>query len=212
MNVWNIKPKSKVRKSNLLFFTLILLGQQFLLAQDDLFAQIENENPPEESLLPSKMLVTQRIFWGENGLLRKTKLAPLNKINREKELKIRRNMLKAHQVLGFLTLTGMAAQGFMGNKLYKGERNWYKAHKTIGNLTTASYFTGASLSLFAPPPLVSKKTQGLSSIKAHKWLASIHFSAMVATNILSEENRKYHRAAAYTLFASYATAILVFKF
>ena len=198
--------------TGLLFLIPIILCQQMVLAQDDLFAQLESENPPEESLLPPKMLVTQRIFWGENGLLRKTKLAPLNKMNREKELKIRRKMLKAHQVLGFLTLTGMAVQGFMGNKLYRGKRNWYKEHKTIGNLTTASYFTGASLSLFAPPPLVSKQTQGLSSIKAHKWLASIHFSAMVATNILSEKDRKYHRAAAYTLFASYATAILVFKF
>lgn len=201
-----------MNKGNLLLLIPLLLCQQLLRAQDDLFSQLENENPPEESLLPPKMLLSQRIFWGENGLLRKTNLAPLNKIGRERELKIRRKMLKAHQLLGFLTLTGMAAQGFMGNKLYKGKRNWYREHKTIGNLTTASYFTGASLSLFAPPPLVSKKTQGLSSIKAHKWLASIHFSAMVATNLLSENDKKYHRAAAYTLFASYATAILVFKF
>lgn len=201
-----------MNKGNLLLLIPLLLCQQLLRAQDDLFSQLENENPPEESLLPPKMLISQRIFWGENGLLRKTNLAPLNKIGRERELKIRRKMLKAHQLLGFLTLTGMAAQGFMGNKLYKGKRNWYREHKTIGNLTTASYFTGASLSLFAPPPLVSKKTQGLSSIKAHKWLASIHFSAMVATNLLSENDKKYHRAAAYTLFASYATAILVFKF
>lgn len=201
-----------MNKGNLLLLIPLLLCQQLLRAQDDLFSQLENENPPEESLLPPKMLISQRIFWGENGLLRKINLAPLNKIGRERELKIRRKMLKAHQLLGFLTLTGMAAQGFMGNKLYKGKRNWYREHKTIGNLTTASYFTGASLSLFAPPPLVSKKTQGLSSIKAHKWLASIHFSAMVATNLLSENDKKYHRAAAYTLFASYATAILVFKF
>lgn len=201
-----------MNKGNLLLLIPLLLCQQLLRAQDDLFSQLENENPPEESLLPPKMLLSQRIFWGENGLLRKINLAPLNKIGRERELKIRRKMLKAHQLLGFLTLTGMAAQGFMGNKLYKGKRNWYREHKTIGNLTTASYFTGASLSLFAPPPLVSKKTQGLSSIKAHKWLASIHFSAMVATNLLSENDKKYHRAAAYTLFASYATAILVFKF
>ena len=151
-----------MNKGNLLLLIPLLLCQQLLRAQDDLFSQLENENPPEESLLPPKMLISQRIFWGENGLLRKTNLAPLNKIGRERELKIRRKMLKAHQLLGFLTLTGMAAQGFMGNKLYKGKRNWYREHKTIGNLTTASYFTGASLSLFAPPPLVSKKTQGFS--------------------------------------------------
>ena len=68
----------------------------------------------------------------------------------------------------------------------------------MGKAVTISYFTGAGLSLFAPPPLVNKKVKGFSSIKAHKFLASIHFSAMVATNHYKHRDKKIHRASAYT--------------
>ena len=74
----------------------------------------------------------------------------------------------------------------------------YNTHKTVGNLTSISYFTGAGLSLFAPPPLINKKTKGLSSIKAHKYLASVHFSAMLATNIFKNRNQQIHKISAYT--------------
>ena len=51
------------------------------------------------------------------------------------------------------------------------------------------------------------------SIKAHKTLATIHFSAMVLTNVVDKyKNNNIHRASAYTAFGSYAVAILVFKF
>ena len=49
------------------------------------------------------MIFTQRIFWGEKGILRRTGIAPLNLENREKELVIRRKMLKAHQIIGYTT-------------------------------------------------------------------------------------------------------------
>ena len=71
---------------------------------------------------------------------------------------------------------------------------------------------GAALSLFSPPPLTNKKTKGFSSIKAHKFLANIHFTAMILTNVVADDNKKAHKAAAYTAFASYATAVIVFKF
>ena len=35
---------------------------------------------------------------------------------------------------------------------------------------------------------------------------------MVITNVVADDNRKAHKAAAYTAFASYATAVIVFKF
>ncbi len=195
-----------------IFFTFSFLFQTLsIFAQDDLF-DILREEPNEIELLPQKMIFTQRLLWGENGLFRKTQLSPLTLEQREKELKIRRKMLKTHQVIGFVTLAGMIAQGILGTKLYDGNYSKYELHKTIGNLTSVSYFTGAGLSLFAPPPLISKKTKGLSSDQAHKYLATIHFSAMVATNLLAEENKKLHRAAAFTAFGSYAAAIIVFKF
>jgi hypothetical protein len=52
----------------------------------------------------------------------------------------------------------------------------------------------------------------------HKWLAVLHLSGMIATNILAtqiENNvslKPYHRAAAYVSFASLATALIVIKF
>lgn len=172
----------------------------------------EEEMTMEEQLLPQKMIFTQSLLWGKNGLFRKTGISKLSLEQREKELKVRNVMLKSHQIIGYLTLAGMVAQGIMGGKLYNGDYDLYNAHKTLGKWVTASYFTGAGLSLFAPPPLVRKKLKGFNSIKAHKWLAYIHFSGMIATNAWSKEDRDWHKYAAYTTFASYATAVLVFKF
>ena len=127
-------------------------------------------------------------------------------------------MLKIHQIIGYLTLAGMVTQGFLGGKLYNNlesgiyDTDLYNIHRTVGNLTSISYFTGAGLSLFSPPPLINKKSKGLSSIKAHKYLASVHFSAMLATNIFKNRNRKVHKISAYTAVGSFAAAVLVFNF
>ncbi|MGB1449351.1 MAG: hypothetical protein ACPG8F_05855 [Flavobacteriaceae bacterium] len=144
--------------------------------------------------------------------MRKTNLFPLSIESREREMKIRRGMLTAHQLIGYITLLGMIGQGITGVQLYKGNEKVEDLHESIGAFTTASYFTGAGLSLLAPPPLISIKSKGLNSIKAHRWLATVHFSAMIATNLLAESDKSYHRAASYTLFGSYALAILSFKF
>ena len=68
------------------------------------------------------------------------------------------------------------------------------------------------LLLTTTPNFPNKKTKGFSSIKAHRFLSNIHFSAMIITNMVSDSNKKAHKAAAYTAFASYATAVVVFKF
>ena len=192
---------------------LIALFPIFNFSQEkelfDLIIADENATP---ELLPERMIFTQRIFWGENGILRKTGIAPLNLKNREKELKLRRSFLKTHQILGYATLGTMVAQGIIGGKLYNCDYSLYNTHKTMGKIVNAGYFTGAALSLFSPPPLTNKKTKGFSSIKAHKFLANIHFTAMVLTNVVADDNKKAHKAAAYTAFASYATAVIVFKF
>ena len=188
---------------------------QGIIAQDRdtlLGGLFEEEMSMEEQLLPKKMIFTQSVFWGKNGFFRKTGISKLSLEQREKELKVRNAMLKSHQILGYLTLAGMVAQGIMGGKLYNGDYDLYDAHKTLGKWVTISYFTGAGLSLFAPPPLVRKKVKGFNSIKVHKWLAYIHFSGMIATNAYSKENMDWHKYAAYTTFASYASAVLVFKF
>ena len=196
------------------FFILCLIFQGVFAQERDALLEglFKDEMSIEQQVLPQKMIFTQSVLWGKNGLFRKTGISKLSIAQRQKELKVRNVMLKTHQIIGYLTLAGMVAQGIMGGRLYNGDYELYDAHKTMGEWVTASYFTGAGLSLFAPPPLVRKKTKGFNSIKAHKWLAYIHFSGMIATNAWSKEDRDWHKYAAYTTFASYATAVLVFKF
>ena len=203
---------SQLDEKNHFFYFFIF---QLAAAQDrdSLFESLfEEEMRMDEQLLPQKMIFTQSLLWGKSGLFRKTGISKLSVKQREKELKVRNVMLKSHQILGYLTLGGMVAQGIMGGKLYNGEYELYETHKKLGRWVTASYFTGAGLSLFAPPPLIRNRVKGLNSIKAHKFLAYVHFSGMIATNAWSKEDRDWHKYAAYTTFVSYATAVLVFKF
>jgi hypothetical protein len=196
-----------------LLLIIVIVINTFSHAQegDDLFMLIDEkvETPP---LLPERMVFTQRLLWGEKGVFRATGLSKLNIEQRQKELKVRRAMLVSHQVMGYATLAAMVAQGIIGGKLYNGDGSLYELHKTMGDVVNIGYFTTAGLSLFAPPPLINKKVRGFSSIKAHKILATVHFSAMVATNIYKDKNKEIHKAAAYTAFGSYAMAVLVFKF
>ena len=201
-----------MRKFKKILYCAVLFPLSVLSQELDLFNQIETDELTQTKLLPDKMIFTQKFLWGEKGLARVLKISPLNIKNREKELKLRRAMLKAHQFIGFLTFGGMIYQGILGGKLYNGDYSLYDKHKKVGELSTIAYFTGAGLSLFTPPPLVNKKVKGFNSIKAHKILAMIHFPAMVSTNVFKKKNKKIHKYSAYTAFASYATAIIVFKF
>ena len=198
-------------KVNFILFLLVLLPLNTLSQQKELFDLIITDENATPELLPEKMMFTQRIFWGEKGILRKTGIAPLNYKNREKELKLRKSILKTQQVLEYATLGAMIAQVIVGDKYYRGDNSFYKAHKTVGTIANASYFTGAALSLFSPPPIISKKTKGFNS-RANKFFSTIHFTAMILTNVVDDDNKKAHKAAVYTAFASYATAEIVFKF
>jgi len=204
-------------QQNSTLFYLILFSIIFCLnlnaqTEDELFNMITPEDETEIAILPERMIFTQRLLWGHNGLFRKTGIAPLNLEMREKELKLRKIMLKTHQYIGYTTLLAMIAQGIIGGKLYNGESDLYETHKRMGKIVNFGYFTGAGLSLFSPPPLLNRKVRGLNSIKAHKILATIHFSAMLSTNYFSDRDRGAHKASAYTLFGSFAAAVLVFKF
>jgi hypothetical protein len=201
-------------------FSLLLSVSCFqLFAQDNLLNDLMQTQDTTTSLLPKKMLFTQRIFWGEHGLLRGA--SPLTAVNREKELKLRRGMLVTHQVLGFVTLGGMVGQGIVGAKLYNATGNNYRnlkdLHEGLGAAVNFTYSTTAIMSLFAPPPLINRDKKA-SSIRIHKWLAVLHMSGMIATNVLAgmiqdHPNLKpYHRAAAYTTFASYGAAVIAIKF
>ena len=208
-------PKLSKTYLSLITMFVVILGIQ---AQDfsDEFESLINQEKP--SLLPEKMLITQRVLWGEKGLLRKTGIVKLSLENREKELIVREKMLKAHQIIGYITFAGMIYQGILGGKLYNGDYSLYETHKTVGKVVTATYFTGAGLSLFTPPPLVSRKKEGLSNIRLHKILANVHVPAMIVTNIYADKqqgnrsHKKIHKASAYTAVASYTLAMFTIIF
>jgi hypothetical protein len=181
----------------------------------DLLLQLGSEEPVE--LIPKRMIFTQRMLWGEKGLMRTLKVAPLTDHGRETELKIRRGMLVTHQVLGFATLAGMVAQGIVGSKLYNGDYKIKDLHEGLGTAVNITYFTTAGLSLFTPPPLISRQVKGLNGIKMHKSFAVVHLSAMIATNLLADRAgdpkiKPLHRATAFTAFGSFFGAMLVMKF
>lgn len=205
-------------KRNILLSLFAIIISVNCFAQDftEEFENLINTEKP--SLLPEKMIFSQRILWGEKGLLRKTGIVKLSLENREKELVVRERMLKAHQIIGYITFAGMIYQGILGGKLYNGDYSVYDTHKKLGNIVTASYFTGAALSLFSPPPLVNRKREGLNNIRLHKILANVHVPAMVITNIYADkqyEKKSYkeiHKVSAYTAVASYTLAMVTIIF
>ena len=205
-------------KRNILLNLFAVIFSVNCFAQDftEEFENLINTEKP--SLLPEKMIFSQRILWGEKGLLRKTGIVKLSLENREKELVVRERMLKAHQIIGYITFAGMIYQGILGGKLYNGDYSVYETHKTLGKIVTVTYFTGAGLSLFTPPPLVSRKKEGLSNIRLHKILANVHVPAMIVTNIYADKQqgnksyKKIHKASAYTAVASYTLAMVTIIF
>ncbi|MEY5068298.1 MAG: hypothetical protein RLZ47_160 [Bacteroidota bacterium] len=201
----------------LCFLSTHLYAQTDSTQNNSLLQELNASTADQEKLLPNKMMITQRMLWGEKGLMRKFNRFELTPEKRQNELKLRRTALAAHQVLGFATLGGMLAQGIVGSRLYNGDYNLKDTHEALGAAVNFTYFTTASLSLFAPPKLIDER-KGYSSIKVHKWLAVVHMSAMIATNVLANriedrpELKPYHRAAAYTAFGAFAASMLIIKF
>ena len=191
-------------------------AQQDTLKNVDLLGELMQDDKPA-ALLPEHMLITQRILWGERGLMRNFSRFELTPEKRQVELNLRRASLKAHQAIGLLTLGGMVAQGIVGAKLYNGDYKLKDTHEALAVAVNTGYFTTAGLSLFAPPKAVDER-RGFSSIKAHRWLAMLHMSGMILTNVLADglhgdpRLRSLHRAAAYTAFGAYAASIIVIKF
>jgi len=207
-----------MKKILALFLCVTLTTLSF--SQDDLLNDLMKDQDSTTELLPQKMLLTQRVLWGQKGLLRP--ISPLTSANREKELKLRRGMLVAHQVLGFVTLGGMVGQGITGTQLYKGTGRVGDIHEGLAVAVNATYSATAVMSLFTPPPLINRDKK-LSAIRLHKWLAVVHMGGMIGTNILAQamddargdqytKLKKWHRAAAFTTFASYAAAVITIKF
>ena len=203
------------------FFLLIFISCiNKVQAQTDSLLQtlLVDEKIDSQLIAPSKMLFTQQLVWGNNGLLKNRYGSTQDLVERRKiDLRIRRKMLQLHQIGGFVTLGGMVAQGIIGSQLYNGSYKLRETHEKLGAAVNLSYGFTAINGLFTPPSTF-KRDKKVTSIRLHKWLAVAHMSGMLATNILAsqiENNpslKPYHRAAAYTSFFSLAAAMVVIKF
>ncbi len=196
--------------------SLRLIAQSDSLATDNAVI-ISSAQKDSVKLLPKKIFITQRVLWGEKGLMRNFDYFELNRPDRIREMKIRRYMLLSHQVIGYATLAGMVANGIVGARLYNGHSNMGDLHEGLSAAVNIGYFTSASLAFFAPPKFRDER-KGFTKVKLHKVLSIVHLSSMIATNVLAgmlEDNpslRPYHRGAAYLAFGSFAASIVVVKF
>lgn len=170
-----------------------------------------------DDLLPTKYLFTQRMLWGHKGLMRNFSSFKLSEDERDREMQIRHKMITLHRYVGFATLAGMVAQGIVGAKLYNGDHDLLSAHQALAGAVNVGYFSSAALVLFAPPRR-HNLSPGYNSLKLHKALAIVHFTTMVATNLLAgQANRNstmkaMHMATAYTAFGSFLVSMVVVTF
>jgi hypothetical protein len=214
-NYLNYKSLKKI------IFLFILIGCiNYAHAQTDSLLQslLVDEKMDSQLIAPTKMLITQKLIWGNNGILKNRYGSTQDLVERRKiDLRIRRKMLQIHQIGGFVTLGGMLAQGIVGSQLYNGSYKLKETHEKLGTVVNLTYGLTAVNSLFTPPSTF-KRDKKLTSIRLHKWLAIVHMTGMIATNILGTQIEKnpnlkpYHRAAAYTSFVSLAAATVVIKF
>lgn len=208
-------------RSTLIYFLMLVsfLANAQISAADSLLMDLTStEKVKSESLLPDRMLITQRMLWGQNGLYRKVGIAPrvLTSESREKELKIRRTMFRIHQGIGLATAGAMIAQGFIGSRLYKEGGKIKELHENMATGINIGYATTALMSFTAPPPFINRKK--FDNIKLHKILSYVHLSGMITTNVLARRiennftvNKPLHRAVAFGTFGAYALAIASIK-
>jgi hypothetical protein len=136
-------------------------------------------------LLPQSMSLMERGLWGESGLFRSIGIADsLSPQARQHEMNVRRTMLTAHEIGGFVTFGLLATTVFYGQRMLNNHFDQYdqEKHNTFESLAILSYCTTALLSILSPPPLIRRDEVSTTSI--HKLLAWIHVSGMILTPII----------------------------
>lgn len=209
-----------------LILIFLVLSTSIAVAQTDSISEVISSPSAEtvmqdsianstntQQFIPQKMMLTQRLLWGKNGLLRNTTANPEDEMYRD--MKIRNKMITAHKFLGYATLAGLASECITGILLDNG-KNVRGLHSGLAGITNVAYFSTAALAFFSPPRKRGLE-KGWNKTKVHRILSFVHFTGMIATNILgglSEHNHsmvKYHRIAAITTFTSYMAGTIVFK-
>jgi hypothetical protein len=177
--------------------------------------------PIKARLLPENISFMERGLWGESGFFRKIGIAsPLSPETRKSEIALRRTMLTAHQIGGFVTLGLMAGAVFTGQKIIDGRESYRSAHQGFIVATIGSYSATALLAVLSPPPLIRRNEVSTTTI--HKTLAWVHFVGMVVTPILgaaiSRRSASYsdqahvHQVSAYITTGTFALSMIVLFF
>jgi hypothetical protein len=226
----------------MLFMSICLFAQTdstnvSTLEEDDLLAEDPALKTQVTSLLPEGMGPVKRFLWSENGLMRKTDFFKLTPENRERELIVRRRMLQTHQVLGMTAVGTMIISSITGQMIINKSHSTSPTagqdmltlkslHDAAVTTTMIAYGSTFLLQFLAPPPVIIRKNKGWSNMKAHKTLAYLHFTGMVATPLMgrmiygssslangkSDDLRKFHQISGYITTSLYAGAMIVMKF
>ena len=207
-------------KKTLCFILLVFLFQTGFSKDRNLFSL--NEKYPTIQfadtikLLPDHYLFTQRMLWGEKGLMRNFDMFKLSTTSRDMEMNVRYAMITTHQYLAFASLAGMLGTGIVGQFLYQGNRDIKDLHEGLATFTNVTYFTSLGVILFTPPPM-KDRASGLTKFRIHRTLSMVHLTSMLAVNILSSliedypQLKPYHRAAGIVAFGSLFVATVTIK-
>ncbi len=178
--------------------------------------------PTKHKLIPTNASFMEKYLWDEDGLFRKTGLAsPLTPEVRKSELSLRRTMLTAHLIGGFVTLGSMITAAYYGQKIIDGNnsRSYRDNHQLFVTVTIASYSATGLLAVLSPPPMIRRDE--ISTTTIHKTLAWVHFAGMVLTPILgasigrhatSSQRAHFHQTAGYITTAALAASLIVITF
>lgn len=185
----------------------------------------EEEKP---KLLPDNISFGEKLFWGENGILRGIGIAsPLTPEVRKHELTVRRAMLTMHQIGGFLALASMIGTAWTGQRTIDlpRNRNLRDAHQKMIAITITTYSITGLLAILSPPPLIRRDDGGTTTI--HKTLAWFHVAGMILTPILGSmvsqrgvkgslginvDRAHFHQYAGYITTAIFAASMIVITF
>lgn len=178
-------------------------------------------------LLPDKISWGEKLFWGEQGVFRSLGIAgPLSAEERKHELSVRRTMLTAHQIGGFLALASMIGTAWTGQRTIDNPKNrsLRNAHQEMIAAVITTYSITGLLSILSPPPLIRRDDMGTTTI--HKTLAWFHVAGMILTPILGQmvgtrsksgpdinlSRARFHQYAGYITTAIFAASMIVITF
>ena len=171
-------------------------------------------------LLPQNISVLEKALWGEEGFFRTTGLAaPLTPQSRTSELSLRRGMLVAHQIGGFVTLGFMVSAVYAGQQIINGNSGYRPYHSAFVAGTIASYSLTGALALLSPPPVIRRDEMSTTTI--HKTLAWVHAAGMIITPILGSmighrstnlQKEHLHQISGYVTTATFLASLIVVTF